>query len=404
MYESHFGLSGKPFKLSPDPTFFYGSPHHSKAISYLRYGLESGEGFIVVTGPVGTGKTTIARSLLNSLDESITAIQLVTTHLTPDALINMIASNFGLQVEGLGKSETLKRLDGFLHSLHRQGKRALLVIDEAQNLPSETIEELRMLSNFQVDDKPLIQSFLLGQEALKPIIELPEMEQFRQRIIASCHLETFNTAQTQEYILHRLGVVGWDHLPELTNSIFPLISQYTGGVPRKINIFMDRLFLYAFMENLSKVDETAVRCVMDEMGSELSGGLQPTTQITAPKNANTVSSMHHGLTREGYDIEVEHTHKILAEVNKVLDDVIARKILSIKQLDRMIREKRKLLSNSDDSVESGRNTHPSNDDAKRVSKPQEQKHESVLPSEPEPNRFVEKRWLQQLIKERESEL
>ncbi|MBF9002165.1 MULTISPECIES: XrtA/PEP-CTERM system-associated ATPase [Vibrio] len=369
MYESHFGLSGKPFKLSPDPHFFYGSPHHSKAISYLRYGLESGEGFIVITGPVGTGKTTIARSLLSSLDESITAIQLVTTHLTPDALINMIASNFGLQVEGLGKSETLKRLEGFLNNLNRQGKRALLVIDEAQNLPSETIEELRMLSNFQVNDKPLIQSFLLGQEELKPIIELPEMEQFRQRIIASCHLETFNIEQTREYILHRLKVVGWDNNPRLDDKIFALISQYTGGVARKINIFMDRLFLYAFMENIQTIDEQAVRSVIDEMGGELSGGLQSTSHTRAPVNANTVSSMHYDHAASVDSVELDNLCQILAEVNHILDDVVSRKTLTIKHLDRLIREKRKLLSNRNEPSES--------------------------------NRLVEKRWLQQLIKERE---
>ena len=419
MYESHFGLSGKPFKLSPDPTFFYGSPHHSKAISYLRYGLESGEGFIVITGPVGTGKTTIARSLLSSLDDSITAIQLVTTHLSPDALINMIASNFGLQVEGLGKAETLKRLEGFLHSLHRQGKRALLVIDEAQNLPSETIEELRMLSNFQIDDKPLIQSFLLGQEELKPIIELPEMEQFRQRIIASCHLETLNTEQTREYILHRLSVVGWNHHPELADPIFQIISQYTGGVPRKINIFMDRLFLYAFMENVTTIDEAAVRSVMDEMGTELSGGLQPTGQIRAPKNANTVSSMHYGLAHGEQSVEIDRIHQILAEVNKVLDDVIARKTLTIKQLDRLIREKRKLLSSRGDALDNGRvaaplrtneathvNSNPSANDLNPNHELQTHEPTPVASAHPanETNRLVEKRWLQQLIKERESGL
>ncbi len=367
MYESYFGLSGKPFKLSPDPQFFYGSPHHSKAISYLRYGLELGEGFIVITGPIGTGKTTIARSLLASLDDSITAIQISTTRLNPEALVTMVAANFGLQVEGLGKADTLRRLESFLNNLHRQGRRALLVIDEAQNLSSETIEELRMLSNFQVDDKPLIQSFLLGQEELKPIIELPEMEQFRQRVIASCHLKPFNEEETKSYILHRLKVVNWNNNPELNDDIFKLIARYTRGVPRKINIFMDRLFLFAFLENINSLNIEHIESVMQEMGAELSGGLQEKSL----SNSSSVKDMD--VKPIPHEIpEMEKVYKTLAEVTKVLDDVLYRKTLTIKQLDKLIREKRKMLSNPDESY---------ND-----------------------SRLVKKRWLRQLIKDREDEL
>lgn len=370
MYESYFGLSGKPFKLSPDPHFFYGSPHHSKAISYLRYGLELGEGFIVITGPIGTGKTTIARSLLSSLDESITAIQISTTRLTPEALVTMVAANFGLQVEGLGKADTLRRLENFLHSLHRKGRRALLVIDEAQNLSAETIEELRMLSNFQVDDKPLIQSFLLGQEELKPIIELPEMEQFRQRIIASCHLKPLNEEETKSYILHRLKIVDWESNPELSDDIFNLIARHTRGIPRKINIFMDRLFLYAFLENINSIKTEHIENVMQEMGSELSGGLQENSL----SNASSVSSAKNvDVKSVPQEVsEMEKVYKTLAEVTKVLDDVLYRKTLTIKQLDKLIRAKRKELSNPDESY-----------------------HDS---------RLVKKRWLRQLIKDREDEL
>lgn len=372
MYESYFGLSGKPFKLSPDPHFFYGSPHHSKAISYLRYGLELGEGFIVITGPIGTGKTTIARSLLASLDDSITAIQISTTRLNPEALVTMVAANFGLQVEGLGKADTLRRLESFLNNLHRQGRRALLVIDEAQNLSSETIEELRMLSNFQVDDKPLIQSFLLGQEELKPIIELPEMEQFRQRIIASCHLKPFDEEETKSYILHRLKIVGWENNPELDNDIFNLIARYTRGVPRKINIFMDRLFLFAFLENINSVKMEHIENVMQEMGVELSGGLQE-KPLSEPSSIPSIKSTDVQFIPNAIP-EMEKVYKTLAEVTKVLDDVLYRKTLTIKQLDKLIREKRKTLSESD------------------------------YDSENNNSRLVKKRWLRQLIKDREDEL
>lgn len=348
MYESYFGLSDKPFKLSPDPHFFFESAHHSKAISYLRYGLELGEGFIVVTGPIGTGKTTIARSLIVSLDESITAAQIATTRLNPEQLVTMVAANFGLQVEGLNKADILRRLENFLFSLYQQGKRALLIIDEAQNLSAETIEELRMLSNFQASGKPLIQSFLLGQEELKPIIELPEMEQFRQRIIASCHLRSFDVEETKNYILHRLRTVGWNDYPSIEQNIFDLVANYTGGIPRKINIFMDRLFLYSFMEGISTITLDQVQCVIDEMGEELSGGLkagrseQTAFSPLGIKAQETISDLPWP--------DIEKAHHTLIDVVKILDDDIYRKMLMLKQLDKMIEKKRKVLSHSSEEA------------------------------------------------------
>lgn len=336
MYESYFGLSGKPFQLSPDPQFFFESSPHSKAISYLRYGLEVGEGFIVITGPIGTGKTTIARNLIVSLDDSIQAIQIATTCLSPEELVTMVAANFGLQVEGLNKGDILRRLESFLLNLNRQGKRALLIIDEAQNLSSETIEELRMLSNFQIDGKPLIQSFLLGQEELKPIIELPQMEQFRQRIIASCHLRAFDPDETRNYVLHRLNRVGWSSNPSFSEQVFDVIAEHTGGIPRKINMFMDRLFLFGFMESINSFSVEHVQSIIDEMDSELAGGLQKTKpEQFAEKDAVETASL-----------DVDKMYNTLMDVAKILDDDIYRKTLTVKHLDQLIREKRKTLSNA----------------------------------------------------------
>ncbi|MFV0448215.1 MAG: XrtA/PEP-CTERM system-associated ATPase [Vibrio sp.] len=344
MYESYFGLSDKPFKLSPDPQFFFESAHHSKAISYLRYGLELGEGFIVITGPIGTGKTTIARSLIVSLDESIAAAQIATTRLNPEQLVTMVAANFGLQVEGLNKADILRRLENFFLALYQQGKRALLIIDEAQNLSAETIEELRMLSNFQVDGKPLIQSFLLGQEELKPIIELPEMEQFRQRIIASCHLKPFTVEETKNYILHRLRTVGWSENPRIDSELFERVAHYTGGVPRKINIFMDRLFLYAFMEGISTIALEHINSIIEEMGEELSGGLKARrTEPTAFSPLGIKAQEIEPETAIAF-FDTERAHRTLAEVLKVLDEEIYRKTMTLKNLDKMIVKKRKELS------------------------------------------------------------
>ena len=199
MYESYYGFKEKPFQLSPDPRFFFASNHHQRALSYLQYGLDQGEGFIVITGPIGTGKTTIARNLLNNISESnIVPIQLVTTKLNPHELLELVASEFKIPVGSESKAELIQEIEKFLINLSQQGKRALIIVDEAQNLPSETVEELRMLSNFQLDNKPLVQSFLLGQEELKAIIQAPNMEQFRQRIIASAHLKPLSEEEVDQ--------------------------------------------------------------------------------------------------------------------------------------------------------------------------------------------------------------
>ncbi|WP_427978880.1 XrtA/PEP-CTERM system-associated ATPase [Agarivorans sp.] len=342
MYESFFGLSDKPFKLSPDPKFFFASPHHDRAVSYLRYGLSQGEGFIVVTGPIGTGKTTIARSLLASVDDSIVAAQIATTKLNPDELVRLVAAQFSIDVEGLNKAEILKRFEQYLLTLNKQGKRALLVVDEAQNLPAETVEELRMLSNFQLNDKPLFQSFLLGQEELKPIIELPEMEQFRQRIIASCHLKPFDAEQTQGYIIHRLKQVGWQDNPKLEDDIFEQIADFTKGIPRKINIFADRLFLYAFLEDLHTITQADVTAVIEEMGGELSGSLQGTPEQQGVSDLDAVLGRQYDALPSGSSMMSDsHIKAALLDVSGYLEEVVLRKIKIIRYLDKMIEKKRK---------------------------------------------------------------
>ncbi|GAB1623253.1 XrtA/PEP-CTERM system-associated ATPase [Agarivorans albus] len=347
MYESFFGLSDKPFKLSPDPKFFFASPHHDRAVSYLRYGLSQGEGFIVVTGPIGTGKTTIARSLLASVDDSIVAAQIATTKLNPDELVRLVAAQFSIDVEGLNKADILKRFEQYLLTLNKQGKRALLVVDEAQNLPAETVEELRMLSNFQLNDKPLFQSFLLGQEELKPIIELPEMEQFRQRIIASCHLKPLDAEQTQGYILHRLKQVGWNENPKLDDDIFQQIADFTKGIPRKINIFADRLFLYAFLEDLHAISQADVAAVIEEMGGELSGSLQGTPEQQGVSDIDAVLGRQY---EDGTGVNASIGNAAigdsqlkakLLDVSSYLEEVVLRKIKIIRYLDKMIEKKRK---------------------------------------------------------------
>ena len=202
MYETFYGLTGKPFQLNPDPAFYFGSRQHRRAMAYLEYGLHQNEGFIVVTGEVGAGKTTIVRSLLDKLDpQQVVAGNLVSTQLDAEDTLRLVASSFGLRTKDVEKSDLLLSLEAFLASVCQQGKRALLIVDEAQNLTPRAVEELRMLSNFQLETHALLQSFLVGQPEFRRTMQSPQMLQLRQRVIAACHIGPLDLDETRR--LHR---------------------------------------------------------------------------------------------------------------------------------------------------------------------------------------------------------
>jgi len=270
MYEAYYHLNAKPFQLSPDPRFFFGSKGHKRAMAYLEYGLSLGEGFIVITGEVGAGKTTLVRNLFKQLEsENVVAAQLVSTQLDADDTLRSVAASFGLEHEGISKSAILKNLEGFLQAAAQQGKRALLVVDEAQNLTPRAVEELRMLSNFQNNERSLIQSFLLGQPEFRNILQSQDMQQLRQRVIASYHLGPLDALETRAYIEHRLRTVGWKGMPSFSDDAFETIYQFTGGIPRRINTFCDRLMLYGFLEEKTAFDSAAVKEVVEDLRHEI---------------------------------------------------------------------------------------------------------------------------------------
>jgi general secretion pathway protein A len=268
MYAEFYGLRVAPFQLSPDHRFFYRSSVHGRALAHLKYGLSQHDGFIIITGEIGAGKTTLAQHLLSNLDSQryLTA-NLVTTQLGADELVRMVASGLGLSQRGLDKASLLRDLEATLISRFKVGQRCLLLVDEAQNLSVEALEELRMLSNLQCQGNPLIQSFLLGQPQLRRT--LGELGQLTQRIIASYHLGAMTESETAEYILHRLRLADWKLDPLIEDSALLEIHRYSGGIPRRINTVCTRLLIYGFLEKLHTLDASAVHTVAEELNAEL---------------------------------------------------------------------------------------------------------------------------------------
>ena len=296
MYEQFYRLSGKPFQLNPDPAFFFGSRGHNRAFAYLQYGLYQGEGFIVITGEIGAGKTTIVRSLMEQLDTSkVVAAQIVSTQLDADDLLRSVGVAFGLPVNTVTKSVLLASIEAFLCQVAVDRKRALLVVDEAQNLTPRAIEELRMLSNFQLGEQALLQSFLIGQPELRAMMQSPAMHQLRQRVIASYHLGPLDAGETQAYVEHRLRHVGWNDDPRFGAGTFPLIHSLTGGIPRRINTLCNRLMLSGYLSEKHQLDVDDVQAIAQEMHDELgvdAPRLVPHDEPGAPVELARVTPAH----------------------------------------------------------------------------------------------------------------
>ena len=301
MYEAFFKLTGKPFQLNPDPDFFFGSRGHKRAMAYLEYGLHQGEGFIVITGEVGAGKTTLVRNLLRKVpSQSVVAAQIVSTQLEADDLLRLVAGQFGVEIDGIDKSSLLLRLEETFRKLHQSGRRALLIVDEAQNLSQRAVEELRMLSNFQIDTRSLVQSFLVGQPEFREIMQRQEMRQLRQRIIASYHLGPLDRQETQAYIEHRLQHVGWAADPAFDDNAFDAIHESAQGVPRRINTLCDRLLLAAFLGEQHMIQPRDVQDVAAELTDELGMANVPEAtreRLSAEAKAPAVAEHGHRLDR-----------------------------------------------------------------------------------------------------------
>ena len=269
MYEAFYGLTAKPFQLNPDPSFYFASKQHRRAKAYLEYGVSRNEGFIVITGEIGAGKTMVLRSLIEGLNGSnVITGHLVTTQLGAEDTLRMVGAAFGFRVKDVPKSELLITLEAFLISQTSKGKRCLLIVDEAQNLTPRAVEELRMLSNFQFGNQALLQSFLVGQPEFRETLQQPEMEQFRQRVAATCHIGPLDADETRGYIEHRLKCAGAKAKPSFEPAAYASIHVATGGIPRRINAVCDRLLLAGFLAGRPHITEADVAEVVREFEQE----------------------------------------------------------------------------------------------------------------------------------------
>ncbi|MEE4200464.1 XrtA/PEP-CTERM system-associated ATPase [Erythrobacter sp.] len=277
MHDQYYGFTARPFQLTPDPAFYFESASHRKALSYLGYGMNQAEGFIVITGEVGAGKSTLVELLLKRLDpEHITAAQIVTSALDAGELVHIVADAFGLEVAGHDKAAALGAIERFLQDEARAGRRCLLIVDECQNLDLAALEELRMLSNFQLGAHPLLQSLLLGQpEFRRTLARHPDLEQLRQRIIASHHLEAMEADEVAAYIRHRLEQAGWEGRPALDDSLLPAVHEAAAGIPRRVNQIMNRLLLLGTVEERDALTTDMLGRVLAEMADDQTRGASP---------------------------------------------------------------------------------------------------------------------------------
>lgn len=285
MYQTFYQLRGKPFQLTPDPGMLFPSKGHQRAMAYLLYGFEQGEGFVMITGAVGTGKTLLIQKLFEELaHRNIVVASLASANLDGEDILPAVASALDLPYERRSKEALLQDVKQYLISLHARHTHALLVVDEAQTLTPAALEMLRILSNLELKGHALLQIFLVGQAELRRIIVSNHMEQLRQRIIASHRIEPLGEEESRAYILHRLHAVGWNNDPELAPEIFAEVYRDSRGIPRKINLIMDRLLLHGYLEELHSLDLAALTMVLDEMHEEMAG-VPPTLEAPAmPQN------------------------------------------------------------------------------------------------------------------------
>lgn len=267
MYEDFYGFSEKPFSLTPDPRYLYKSESHANAFDLLQYAIRRREGFVVITGDIGTGKTTLCRAILDQLDRRTFTALVLNPFISEDDLFRLILQDFGVvsreevrsgRLAGITKQELINTLNDFLLSLQPLGATALLIVDEAQNLPMQVLEQIRLLSNLETDKEKLLQIVLVGQLDLRTILRRPELRQLDQRVSIRYQLRPLTREETGAYVTHRLTIAGGGCAVAFTLRALHRVHAFTGGIPRLINLLCDRSLLAAFSARAIRIEPELV--------------------------------------------------------------------------------------------------------------------------------------------------
>ncbi len=316
MYEQFFNLIIKPFDLLPNPYFLFLSRSHKKAMTYLEYALRERAGFILLTGEIGSGKTTLIRSLINKHHKSIVLAKVSNTRVNVEQLFSLINDDFGIPVNSTEKTALLRDLNDFLIDQYANGNKPVLIIDEAQNLPPEILEDVRMLSNLETDNAKLLQIILVGQPELRETLAMPELIQLRQRISFYCHIRPLTRDEVEQYILHRLEIAGNRNAVNFLEGTLDLIWKYSRGIPRLINIICDFLLLSAFAEEEREISAELTREVIGELDFETQFWTSGTSQIAIDQG--TIST--NGKKTASDNVTTPLLHEILQRLDRIEKD------------------------------------------------------------------------------------
>jgi len=269
VYLEHYGLKEPPFAITPNPRFLFYSAKHREAYNHLLYGIRERKGFVQLTGEVGAGKTTLCRAMLDALDGQFATSLILNPVMSPNEMMKAIAMDFGLPVEGMDRLETIGVINDFLLWRAGQGKDAVLIIDEAQDLTDELLEQVRLLSNIETDDRKLLQIVLMGQPELRDRLNAHQLRQLRQRITVRYHLSALTRAEVAEYIRHRIHVSGGNGTPEFTATAIWRIHRYSNGIPRLVNALCDKALLAGYVNQTDKIDYGIIGRAIRELEGEI---------------------------------------------------------------------------------------------------------------------------------------
>ncbi len=271
MYATHFGLTQDPFSIAPDPRYLFMSERHREALAHLLYGVNGGGGFVLLSGEIGTGKTTVCRCFLEQIPAQCDVAYIFNPKLTVTELLRTICDEFHIALpQGAASAKDFTDpLNAFLLAAHAAGRHSVLIIDEAQNLSAEVLEQLRLLTNLETNERKLLQIVLIGQPELRAMLARPELEQLAQRVIARFHLDALSPAETTQYIAHRLAIAGHTGAPLFDAAALKRVHQRTRGVPRRINLLCGRALLGAYAEGLGSVSQRVVdKAALEVLGTD----------------------------------------------------------------------------------------------------------------------------------------